>query len=111
MFFHSAPKLRAELPNKGGVIIPRDRKTIDPPLALNSGLLLFHRIALFVLPVQAGTSLLGEIYVGRPRLIAKPIDECEMHHACLRIDLVATPAPGRSQPAIARLGHRRRQRG
>ncbi len=91
--FDSATKLRAELPDKGRVLGPGDCKAIDPSLTLNPGCLLFHLIAHFALPGRAGVSLLGESHVSRPRLIVQTIDECEMHHARLRIDLVATPAP------------------
>ena len=51
MFFNPATKLRAKLPDKGGVVVPRDRKAVDSPLALHSGCLLFHLIAHFALPV------------------------------------------------------------
>jgi hypothetical protein len=44
IFFNPATKLGAELPDKGRVVVPRDRKAIDPSLALNPGLLLFHLI-------------------------------------------------------------------
>src|SRR6476646_10561017 len=50
MLFNSATKLCAELPDKGRIIVPRDRKAIDPSLTLNPGLLLFHLIAHFALP-------------------------------------------------------------
>ena len=94
MFFNPATKLRAKLPDKGRVVVPRDRKAIDSSLTLNSSCLLSHLIAHFTLPDRAGVLLL-ESHVGGPRFIAQPIDECEMHHARLRIDLVSTPAPGR----------------
>jgi hypothetical protein len=93
VFLNSATKLRAELPDKGRVVVSRDCKAVDPPLALNSGCLLFHVIAHFALPGRAGVLLLGESHVSGPGFIAQPVDECEMHHARLRIDLVPTPAP------------------
>jgi hypothetical protein len=93
MFLNSATKLRAELPDKGRVVVSRDCKAIDPSLALNSGCLLFHVIAHSALPDRAGVLLLGESHVSGPGFIAQPVDEREMHHACLRIDLVPTPAP------------------
>ena len=108
VFFNPATKLCAKLPDKGCVVIPRDRKAIDPSLTLNPGLLLFHLIAHFVLPSQAGVLLLGESYVGRPRFIALPVDECEMYHTRLRIDLVTAPAPSGRQATIANLRHWRR---
>ena len=95
MFFNPATKLRAELPDKSRVLVPRDRKAIDPSLPLNPSCLLFHLIAHFMLPDRAGVLLLDESHVSGPGFIAQPIDECEMHHARLRIDLVSTPAPGR----------------
>jgi hypothetical protein len=107
--FDPATKLRAELPDKGRVLVLCDRKAVDPSLTLNPGCLLFHLIAHLALPGRAGVSLLGESHVRRPRLITQPIDECEMHHACLRIDLVATPAPiGRQSTVVTYAGHWRR---
>jgi hypothetical protein len=50
MFFDAATKLRAKLPDKRRVVVPCDRKSVDPPLALDAGLLLFHRIAHSALP-------------------------------------------------------------
>ena len=110
MFFNSTTKLRAELPDKGRVIVPRDRKAIDSPLPLNSSSLLFHLITHFALPDRAGVLLLDESHVSGPSFIAQPIDECEMHHARLYIDLVPTPAPSSRQPTVAHFGHWSRQR-
>ncbi len=68
--FHPATKLRAELPDKGCVVVPRDRKAVDPSLALNSGCLLSHLIAHFALPGQADSLLLGERHLGGPGFVA-----------------------------------------
>jgi len=92
MSFDSPTELCAELPDKGRVIVSGDRKAVDPALALNAGCLLFHRIAHFALPGGADM-LLGERHIGCPRFIAQPVNEGEMYHARLRIDLMATPAP------------------
>jgi hypothetical protein len=54
MFFNPATKLSAKLPDKGRVVVPRDRKAIDSSLTLNSSCLLFHLIAHFALPDRAG---------------------------------------------------------
>ena len=112
MFFNPATKLRAKLPDKGRVVVPRDRKAIDSPLPLNSSGLLFHLITHFALPDRAGVLLLDESHVSGPSFIAQPIDECKMHYARLRIDLVTAPAPICRQPTVvAHIRHWRRQRG